>query len=174
MKKHIFYCLLTAVLYTNNLFSQNTNLDHGGSVTNGFRLSISLKGGTNTVPLGQPVVLISRLQNISSNTMVQFLEFVEPIKDGSYGVSITSPTGKDLSPKIYNFPEGSFGLCDVGPGQIHEAQLQLSLVCKFETIGRYKIVVTKKIRALRCQAGSNQLALPFEVVSNPLYVNVVP
>ena len=70
--------------------------------------------------------------------------------DGSYAFSITSPSGSDISPKINaNGPlGGSGGVYAIGPGQIHEAELNLSSVCKFDTVGTYKVAATKEIQDL--------------------------
>jgi len=155
-----------------NIFSQETNIDLWGSTTNDFQMSISVKNGKSDVLLGSPIILMARLQNLSSTKTIQIHEFNQKLIDGSYSFSVISPSGSDISPKInVNGPlGGSGGTYAIGPGQIHEAALDLSLVCKFEAVGTYKVIVTKQVEDL---SDSKPSMPPFILISNPLYIKVV-
>jgi hypothetical protein len=176
MKTHFIFYLIFAALGASPVLSQETNVDLWGPTMNDFQMSISLENGKSDVPLGQPVILKARIQNLSNNRTVYIHEFNQKIMDGSYAFSITSPSGSNISPKINGWIMGSGGTYAIGPGQIHEAELNLSLVCKFETVGKYKVVATKEIKDLSAFLASSQnkhSIPPFKVISNPLYIKVV-
>jgi hypothetical protein len=168
MKTYFIIYLIFAALGAGKVLSQEANVDLWGPTTNDLRMFISLEKGTNEVPLGQPVILKARIQNLSSKRTVYIGEYNQTIMDRSYAFSITSPSGSDISPKINGSQYGgSGGLYAIAPGQIHEAELNLSLVCKFETTGTYKIVTTKQIQ------GESSSTPQFKIISNPLYIKVV-
>jgi hypothetical protein len=165
MKTYITYFLIFSALSATPAFSQESNAVDWGSVSHNLQMSISIKGGNSDVQLGQKIVLTAKYKNLSNKTFTMY-EYNGAILDPSYDFKVTSPSGHDISPDMKNIsPSDSGAVKPIAPGQIYEVNLDLSLVCKFETTGTYKIVATKQVQE---ESGTQ-----FKLVSNPLYINVV-
>ncbi len=89
--------------------------------------------------------------------------------DKSFAVKITSQIGDVLIPEKDISRYGGSGLVYfISPKQVHESELNISLLYAIKTVGLYKIVVTKTI--------SDDLKIfpKTDVVSNPICVKIVP
>jgi hypothetical protein len=170
MKTRYIFCLILAVLGTGYILFQKTNGEHWGPATNDFQISISLENGRSNVQLGQPIILLAYLRNISKDKTIYLYENNQTAMDGTYTFSIINPSGNDISPDTKGFLAGSGAFYPIGPGQTHTQELDLSSVCKFETVGAYKVVVTKRISDA---SGLQPSPSPFNLISKPLYIKVV-
>jgi len=78
---------------------------------------------------------------------------------------ITSPSGKDLSPKpdlLHEAISGSFP--KLKPLESDETDYDLSSVCKFNEIGTYKVIVQKQVISIAPSSERKKC----EIVSIPL------
>lgn len=165
MKLHIVFLNLFFALCTIPAFAQETNSVEWGTESHGLQMSISLKGGITNVPLGTNIVLTAKYKNVSTNTFIMY-EYHGPIFDPSYEFKIISPSGEDMTPDMKKIiPSDSGAVRPITPGKIYEVDLNLSLLCKFDKAGAYKIVITKQI--------PDEIAPEFSVVSNPLNITVI-
>lgn len=165
MKKY-FYCSLITVLVTWQIFADDLKTNQWGVVTNNVQMSISLTDRGKEIKSSQPVKLLIRFRNISTNEtfLVGRENAIE--NDPGYSWVVISPSGKDISPKP-QIHTGSGGAIPLVPNQFIEFEFNLSRLCKFDELGTYKIVTKKSI-----WSPENQKL--FTVVSTPLYVTVVP
>ncbi len=132
-------------------------------------MSISLENGKNEISLGHEILLRVCIQNLTSNQTIHVHEFNQAIMDKSFAVKITSQIGDVLIPEKDISRYGGSGLVYfISPKQVHESELNISLLYAIKTVGLYKIVVTKTI--------SDDLKIfpKTDVVSNPICVKIVP
>ncbi len=176
MKKYFIFHLLCVALFSGKVLSQDTKGAIWGPITNGLQMSISFKGNKQEVLLGQPILLKAMVRNVSGNKTYFIHECYQKVLDGSYAFIISSPSGMDISPKIKEMTGGSGGFYSIAPGQAHEVELNLSPVCKFEAVGKYKITTVKSIKdysSYFSPGSSKQVNSQFKIVSNTLYINVI-
>ena len=165
MNTYITHFLIFSALSTIPVFSQETNAADWGPISHNLQMEISLKGDNSDVQLGQKIILTAKYKNLSNKTFIMY-EYNGAVLDPSYDFKITSPSGHDTSPDMKKIsPSDSGAVKPIAPGQIYEVNLDLSAVCKFETTGTYKIVITKQIQ--------DESAAQFKVISNPLNVKVI-
>ncbi len=167
MKPTIIAQLLILFLNVGRTFSEQTSISQWGDVSNQLRLSISLENGKNEISLGHEILLRVYIQNLTSNRTIHVHEFNQAIMDKSFAVKITSQTGDVLIPEKDISRYGGSGLVYfISPKQIHESELNISLLYGIKTVGLYKIVVTKTISD---DFGKNPKT---DVVSNPIYIKI--
>jgi hypothetical protein len=149
------------VLYGTKIFAGDTNLYEWGAIAFDAQLSIGINGGDTEVKSNQPVNLSIRLKNLSSNDNIQFLLPIAPAIDSDFSFEITSPTGRDISP-ARNHLSGSASLITIKPHESVDYKFALTEIFRFTEVGTYKIVAKRLVRK------------DGQVVSNTLYLNVVP
>ena len=160
--------MLIALLFAWNGFVGTLQASDWGATTNNIQMSVALKNGTNGVKAEQPIVLLIRYRNASTNQVCRIYRSNEIEYDPGYTWSVISPSGNDLSPnpeKIHASESGGF--IRLPPNQIVGLEFDLSQICRFDEIGTYKIVAKKEIF-------SPEAKKPVTVISNPLNIVVVP
>jgi hypothetical protein len=136
-----------------------------GPVTNNVQMGIGISGNPDEIKTNQPFTLIIRFKNDSTNDAFGLM-LTAPEYDLSLTFNVTSPAGKDISPRprYEPAPTGSFQL---PPQQTMSEEYNISEFCKFDEIGRYVIVVKQTLRNPATQK-------PYVMISNPFYLNVTP
>lgn len=148
------------------VFANDTNKIEWGAVAYNVQTSISLKNGPAIIKTNQPFSLLVRIRNVSTNQMFHFYLPTEPEYYDSETWVVISPSGKDVSPIPRLSLRQSGAMHPMNPNEMFEFEFKLSFLCKFSEIGTYNII--SKI---------NLSGSPHErnwVVSNPLYLTVVP
>lgn len=136
-----------------------------GIATNGVQMSISLAGGAKDIKTNEPVKIMIRYRNVSTNEVV-FVSKANAIEfDQGYSWAVVSPSGKDISPDMFSPASVSMGWVTLNPQASTEIAFNLSLKCSFNENGTYNIVATKGIYSVTSQKA-------FKVISNPLSVVV--
>ncbi len=138
-----------------------------GAVTDNAQVSIMLYPVTNVITINQNSGFIARIKNLSTNE--EFGVYVEASFLLSPGISfnIISPSGKDVSPIFSHAIRLTGDMVWVHPGKIDGFIIDLQQFCKLDELGTYKITMTIQRESLDRQKLYN-------VVSNPLYVTVIP
>lgn len=167
MKKCIYYLFLTGSLLISTATLMAEDVHEWGPMTNNLQMSIALAGGTN-VMAGKDFALAISFRTASSNESTIAYEFHGTISDPSYSFQITSPSGRDVSPDTSKLlPPNSGRALPIRPNEVASIHFDLGQLCRLNEIGTYKIVVTKR----KLFSGGDK---PTTLISNPLYVKVVP
>jgi hypothetical protein len=138
------------------------------SVIDDTQMSIVLNPATNQITTNQNPEFVVRIKNLSTNEV--FHLYIGDAFLLSPGISfiILSPSGKDVSPIFDRHPmKESGGMVWIPPGKVDGFIVDLRQFCKMDELGTYKITMT-------IQRGSSDRHKFYNVVSNPLYVTVVP
>ena len=146
-----------------------------GPTTNNAMLSLSLNSSVNRFTTNTPVKLRIRTRNVSTNEA--FLVYRPDWAEADLQLSFTvvSPAGKDVSPKIDLTRASISGrLIRLGPNDEVDIDFNLSDLCKFDEAGTYKVIVKRMMSYWRDDNQKAPSGNGFQVVSNPLYVSVVP
>jgi hypothetical protein len=166
IKRYLCCCSVLFVLTVGQVFAEDVRTDEWGAITNKMQMSISLKGDKKQIGTNQPFSLLIRIRNVSTNEL--FHGYYTYVNDYELSFVVIAPSGKDISPK---FPKdrvaGSGAAIRVPPNQTKKFEFNLSYFCMLDKIGTYKIIAKQK-----GYLGTNQT--PFIVISNPLYISVVP
>jgi hypothetical protein len=163
--KAFFISIVFPVAMTLRALAGDGDTNEWGSVTNNVQMGISVSGNPDEIKTNQPVRLLIRLKNDSTNEAVGVMR-TEPEYDLSLTFNVTSPTGKDISPRARYAPvsASSFQLL---PQQTTSEEYNISDFCKFDEIGTYVIVVKQALSEPATKK-------PYVVISNPLYLDVTP
>jgi hypothetical protein len=165
MKTIVFY-LMFAMLAVGQVFAEGVRTDEWGVVTNGIQISIRLKGDDKEIKVNQSFNMLIQIRNVSTNELFHCYYSNRNGYDLSF--TVIDPSGKDVSPIVRNDDIGGSGAAIfVPPNQIKRFQFNLSYLHKFDEIGTYKFIAKQK-----GYVGKSQNE--FTVISNPLYVTVVP
>jgi hypothetical protein len=163
MKKYLYSSIMLAMLIGSQVFA-DTLQTKSGAISNNIQMSVSLKSGVNEIKTNQPVVLLIRFKNISTNETFRIYQANAIEYDRGYTWVVISPSGNDISPNMEKIPVSeSGGFIRLSPNQIKELEFNLSHLCKFDEIGTYKIVAKKTMLSPENQK-------PVTVVSNPLNI----
>jgi hypothetical protein len=163
MKKYLCFISIYATMIIGRVLAGDTETIEWGAVTNNFQMSISLKCGGHEIKTNEPVVLLIKYRNVSTNETIIVFNHIVPAMDATYSFVVISPSGKDISPNIPKSLTGSGGNYPISPNQTREFDVDLSQFCKFDELGAYKIISKKVIFA----DPKNKW---FTVVSNPLSI----
>lgn len=166
MKKYLCFISLFAAMTVLRVFASDTKTNEWGVVTNGIQMSIDLKGNSEKVTTNEPVILLIRYRNVSTNETVTVYNLKAVALDATYSFVVVSPSGKDISPSLPKSLAGSGVNYSVAPNQTKEFEISLSQLCKFDEPGTYTITTKKMVF-------SDPKKKWFMVVSNPLKVSVV-
>ena len=166
MKNNLFLLIICSMLIGWQTFADDLATNDWGQVTNNAQMSINLKDGKNEIKTNHPVKLLIQIKNVSTNEtfLVGRANAIE--NDESFSFVVIAPSGKNISPKPKNIP-GSGGADPAIPNQIIKLEFNLSNLCKFDEVGTYKIIANKSLWSPE----RNKL---FTVVSNPLYIAIIP
>lgn len=173
MKKRLFYFFTFLALAVRPTFADDTKTNEWGPVNDYYhsQLSISFVGGFHEIKTNQPLNLLISVKNTSANesfTVWVANGWIE--SSAGFSWAITSPTGKESLLKTGRIG-GSGGPITVLPNQVIQSEFNLSSVYKFDEIGTYKIVARRDLRNFGLHSDSVKTDL---IISNPLYVPVVP
>ena len=158
---------LLCVLAVGHAFPARSNATDWGPPTNHLQMSIGLKGDETRISTNQPIKLLIRLRNLSTDETFHFYRANASERSPHFSFSLTAPSGKDISPKPRDFFHGSGHFIDVEPGQVKEMELDLSLLSKFDEVGIYKIIAKYDMWSPRANTS-------LKVVSNELSISIVP
>lgn len=138
-----------------------------GTESQEMQVSISVKDETKKFTTNEPIALIVRFKNLSTNACYIPVRRVFSEND-HFLFSIIAPSGKDISPVFHRvyYAGSGINVC-VPPKQVEGFEFDLNDICEMDETGTYKIILKVKKRV----SGSNKLA---EVVSNRLYVSILP
>jgi len=165
MKTYLVNSLLMLAVST-PVLAEDGN-DQWGAETNGIQMSIKLSNGALEVKTNQPIKLVIRYRNVSTNesfpvSVGGHIEF-----DSSFTWTIISPSGKDISPDMLFHANQWANWYTLKPQKSKDVEYDLSVRCNFFESGTYKITLQKGI-------SSDTTQRLFTVVSNPLNVTIVP
>lgn len=165
MKIYLF-CISTVVaLCIGKVFADGSGDIEWGVKTNGLQLSISETGGDATIKTNQPLTLMVRIKNVSTNQMV--FGYDRPLKTtDSISWFVVAPSGKNISMIRQPTIRRSSVYHPIGPNEIFQFEYSLSSICGFNEIGTYKIVAIKDL--------GTKPREPHVVESNPLFITVAP
>jgi hypothetical protein len=180
MTKHFFYLMLVVSVVV-QAFGSDSPAGDWGTVTNNLQMCIKLGGDMNEAKVGQPLDLIIRIRNLSTNETYFWIEPHTEVQDALYKIIVTAPSGKNVSPTMPYVPmAGSGATRSAEPGGTNVCDLNLENLFRFEEAGTYKISAQREIMGPIGNSGvrSNGLTIvtsmkEFAVSSNPLYVHVV-
>ena len=133
-------------------------------------MGISLKGELGEIHTNQPLVLLMRLQNTSSNDVFSIRYAKQkPEGIGLYSFHVTSPSGSamllDTTQRSY---EGSVKL--LPPGESMQLSYELTRLCQLQEVGTYTIIAKRLLSWFSRNKGR---AVSAELVSNFVIVPVV-
>ena len=167
MKQYVFFIVTITLLSIQQTIADASKIDEWGIVTNNIQMSIMLKDKAHEIHTNQAVIMVIRFKNTSTNESF-IMYWMQSIKgDPSISFTITTPSGKDISPKIDSNPTGSAYFRRITPNEIVDMEIDMSRRCKFDEVGKYKITARRPLESVSDRK-------PFVVVSNPLYVLVTP
>jgi hypothetical protein len=166
VKKPLYHFSLCALFAVQHIFADDIKTNDWGTVTNGLQMSIGLKDKSE-ITVYRDVELLIHFRNVSTNQTFSICpdNVIEKTLDFSF--TVISPLGKDISPIPNSHPGASSGaIIPLAPSQTLEFDFDLSRLCKFDSVGIYKVIAKYSVL-------SRQTRKPFTVISNPLYVSVV-
>ncbi|MDB6122465.1 MAG: hypothetical protein JWQ71_1458 [Pedosphaera sp.] len=133
-----------------------------GMVSCGAKLSVRFAAGTSQFNTRQPLQLSILIQNVSEEAITIF----ETLPERDWILAITSPSGRELSPKIPHSKGADEEYRRVGitlkPQQLYESKLDLNKLYTLKEGETYKINVkrsTLQPGGRLCELTSNSLEL---------------
>jgi hypothetical protein len=168
MNKCIYYYLSVALLGVWQSLADVTQTNDWGPATNSLQMSIRIEGDKAQIKVGQPVKLLIRYKNVSTNETFTLYEFEGVVDDASYSFIIRSPSGMYLTSDYKVQEPASGAVHGLGPGEIFETRFDIGKLYKFDQVGTYRIIAKK------AEMWSPSKHQAFIVVSNPLDVKFVP
>ncbi|GEM_PF-1937462 len=157
-----------SILAVFSAFADGIETNNWGATTNGVQVSIGLSGGGEKITINQPVKLVIRFKNVSTNEILNVSRQSLLESDDSYSFVVISQSGQDVSPSAKpRFIPGSGTSIRIAPRQVKAVQYELSRRCKFDEIGAYKVIAKIELKLL----GKSKM---FQAVSSPLCVSIVP
>jgi len=164
MKAYLYSLAACALLLAWHVNAADANTNEWGTLTNNIQMSISLEDRKEEIKPNQPVMLLIHFRNVSSNEIFQIYSIDE---DSQFSFMVISPSGKDVSPTMKGPPSGSGQFIRIDPNRTTEMEISLSRLCKFDEIGKYKIVAKRWVDSITTRK-------PCLLVSNSLNVSVIP
>jgi hypothetical protein len=158
MKKLISLILIFIAAASSRVFADNSS---NGVSPCQAEISIRLKEPTKEIKTNAPVLVIVQIKNLSTNETLMYQTQSLPT---DFAWTITSPSGRDLSP-VASFPVfGSGWNPKLSALQSRETDYDLSSVYSFSETGVYKVTAKKQVAFLlknpkRCDLISNPLSI---------------
>lgn len=97
------------------------------------------------IKTNQPLVATIVIKNISTNETLSFDRLLSAKQDDGISLKVISPSGQDVSPKPPIGGHGSGYIVTLRSNQVHNFQIPLSEMCRFNEIGTYKIAAKKRL-----------------------------
>ncbi len=160
--KFLLLILLPAITLPKG-YSENTN---SAVLCCDANISISLKESGKQIKTNGPVMVTVKVTNLSTNEILMFR--IENLPN-DFKWTITSPSGKDVSPKHDALHEAISGwFPKLNPMEFRESDYDLSDLFCFTEVGIYKITAEKQVACYvappihkKCEITSNPLAITF-------------
>ena len=190
MKPFLRLILILTGMKAYNVFAEETVTNEWGPITNNVQMAIKIKDNLDGIKTNQPFSLTILITNISTNETF-YTERISPGWDDDFTFEVISPSGKDLSPRAslhsgysteqrrwraieeerrlppFIFTLGRGPIDPIDPQKAMSTEYNISDFCKFDEIGKYKVVATDTIYELATHQS-------LKVVSDPLYMTFVP
>lgn len=147
-------------------FAQNASPIEWGPVTSNCQMSIGCEANLREVKTNEPLKLLVQIRTVSTNDSFFFPLQLRSLLGSGFSLVVTSPSGRDVSPKPPQITMGSVQLARVLPGKPFSFEVDLTGLCSFKELGTYKIIAKRQLTT-----GDNSRA--FTVTSNPLSLTVV-
>ena len=164
MKLPELILLLTIAWTQQRDFAGETQHGEWGAETNGIRMSIELDESCRTNPANHEVVLLCRLNNVTTNQTFEIYESNKIEFGDSYSFEYVLPSGKKLTPPAMP-GAGSGGFLHIEPQKTKQFQFNLQKLFRFDEAGTYQITA-KRLMV------SPTTGKPFKVVSNSLKIEL--
>ena len=165
MKINLFCFSIYLALSAAKAFADEANNMEWGAISNNVQMSIAARGGEKTIKTNQPVSLIVRIKNVSTNQL--YFSYLYPLETTqNLSWLVVSPSGKDVSPVRQPVFRVSVVSRQIDPSEVFRFEYSVSSICSFHEIGTYKIVATIDVGTKPHE--------PLRVNSNPLYLTVIP
>jgi hypothetical protein len=147
------------------------SMNEWGLVSCGAKLSVRFTAGANRFNAEQPLQLAIVIQNVSDDTIT----ILETLPERDCVLAVTSPSGRELSPKISYSNAADEEYRRIGiilkPQQIYESKLDIRRLYKLKEGETYKIVVkrsTLQPGGKLCELTSNSIDLTLaKPISSP-------
>jgi hypothetical protein len=168
MKNNMLYALLMiSLLSVWQADAEGTNTTEWGPLTNHIQMSVSLENGGREIKLNGTVILLVQFRNVSTNQIFQIVSMDTGRNyDPFFSFDVVSPSGKNVSPAMESSPTGSFRFIRILSGHNVEMEYELSSRCRFNEVGKYRIVARRSVDSMA-------LRKSYLVVSNPFLLSVV-
>lgn len=174
--KSVLLCLNLAVFVALPAFGTQFGLTESqkeksptewGSVAYNTQLSIIPKSEGNKFNTNQPIELLVRIRNFSTND--EYGMIVQTPITSTEGLSfvITTPSGGDISPVFHRITRVTGLSMDIRPSQEDGFCFELRDVCKIDELGTYQII-------LKMTRWTPNRQKSYEIVSKPLNIVVTP
>jgi hypothetical protein len=144
MKKHLCVILIFLAITVWHTFAENIETNEWSATNCDAKISVTLKEPAIEIKTNESVVVTVQIKNTSTNEVLIFLISNVPT---DFTWTITSPSGKDLSPKKPAFPADGFSslIVHVNPMETSKYNFDLSSICNFNEIGTYKVFAKKEV-----------------------------
>lgn len=154
--------LIICFIISHITFAADTNQCEWGPEAGKCQLSIRMKHGGTEIKANQPVDLILRIRNLSTNETLEIwingrFELPEVVS-----AEVWSPSRKQLFSGIPHVRRGSSTFHYIRPQETYEYSLPLGQLSEYQSNGVYKVIVKRK--GLHGETA----------ISNPLELKVVP
>lgn len=167
MKKNFCCLLLCIVASVWTAYAEDVGTNVWGPANCNEQLAIALPDIGSGIKTNQPFNLLIRFKNLSTNDQIRLNIPTETEVDAEFWFEVITPSGKDISPKLKQFPHGSGSLIIIGPNKVYERTFNLSALCELRETGIYKITAKRAVF-------TSASAQPCVIVSNPLSLSVLP
>ncbi|HLX69651.1 MAG TPA: hypothetical protein VKV04_08505 [Verrucomicrobiae bacterium] len=138
-----------------------------GPVDYSTQVSIGLKDAIHDFRTNQPIDLVVRIKNLSTNEEYSIYLQNSFIFTEGLSLEVLSPSGKDVSPVFQKTSHGSGGVVWIHPSQTDGFIFDLHEICKMDEFGIYQV-------SLNIQRRTPDHRKSFDVRSNRLKVKIVP
>jgi len=145
------------------LVASEADTNEWGSVTCGAVMSLHRENSGTEPSTNSPINVDICLKNVSDK-LFSVVRTSDPLTDFSF--EVTSPSGKNVSPKKHSYQPSSPRFSDaIKPGEVFSfPKIDFRSVCELKVSGSYKVVAKTMI--------SSSTGQSCEVASNPLNVSV--
>jgi hypothetical protein len=165
MKNYVYFAL--AVIMMQPLLAAGANTNDWGDVACGAVMSLRCETPWTNLDTNSPIHLALRLKNVSDKTL-SVVRTSDPLADLVF--VITSPSGKNISPKRHSYQPSSPRFSDaIGRDETFAfPQIDFRAICELSEPGSYRLTVKEVIFLPTGTTGSHKC----EIVSNPLEIVV--
>jgi len=142
-------------------------MNQWGPLTYNTQISIGLDSNTNKFRTNEIINLLVRIKNVSTNDGFGMIVGLPITFTEGASFLVTSPSGKDLTPAMQHSYRLQGLATWIQPNHVEGFAFHFDEICQYNEIGTYKILV-------KMQRPSPDRRKLFDVISNPLYVTIIP